>query len=92
MNSTSEYVRFQAERERSIARPILRELVELHEQRRHEVERDLDRRKLAEQGDHAEVILQRMHPDPRQDVFARYEVLVERLVHVPQNRHTRHTV
>ena len=61
-----------------------REGLELHEQRRHQVERHPDRRKLAQQRDHPEVVLERMQPHPRQDVLAGHEILVVRLMHVPE--------
>ena len=41
-------------------------------------------------ADHAPVVLERVQPHPRQDVLAGRQVLVERLVHVPQQRDARH--
>ncbi len=63
---------------------IGRECLELHQQRRHEVERHPDRRKLAHERDHPEVVLQPVQPHPRQDVLVRHEILVVRLMHVPE--------
>src|SRR5262249_41925768 len=39
---------------------------------------------------HPVIVLQRMETDPGQDVLAGHQVLVERLVHVPQDRDPRH--
>ena len=50
------------------------------------------RRKLAQQRDHPVVVLQRMEAYPRHDVLAGREVLVEGLVHVPQDGDACHTL
>ena len=71
---------------------VPRERVELHEQRRHEVECDLHAGKLTEQRHHPVVVLDRVQADPREDVLSRYEVLIERLVHVPEDGDASHTV
>ena len=84
--------RLHAQLERPIARAVLGERFQLHEERRHQVERDLDRRELAQDRRHAEIIFEGMQADPRQDVLAGDQVLVERLVHVPQQGDARHTV
>jgi hypothetical protein len=55
-------------------------------------ERDPHRRKLPQEGDHAVVVLERVEPDPRQDVLAGDQILVVRLMHVPEDRHPCHTV
>jgi hypothetical protein len=70
----------------------LGERLQLHQQRRHEIEGHPDARELAQERHHAVVVLQRMQPDPRQDVLAGDEVLVIRLVHVPHEGDARHTV
>ena len=49
-----------------------------------------DARELLEQRHHAVVVLERVQPHPRQDVLARHEVLVVRLVHVPEERDAGH--
>ena len=84
--------RFEAEIEIRIARPVGRELLELDEQRRHQVERDPHVRKFAKERHHAVVVLQRVQSHPRQDVLAGHEVLVIRLVHVPQQGDASHTL
>jgi hypothetical protein len=82
----------QPERERAIAGAILGERFELHDQRRHHVEGDAHVGKLPQQRHHAVVVLQPMQPDPGEDVFAGHQILVERLVHVPEERDLRHLV
>ena len=77
--------RFQAELEVPVAGAALSERLELHEQRRHEVERQLHPRELAHQRSHPEVILEPVHADPRQHVLARCKIFVVRLVHVPED-------
>ena len=84
--------RLQAELEVPVARPSFGERLELHQQRRHQVERQLHLRKLAQQRDHAVVVLQPVQPHPRQDVLARCEVFVVRLVHVPEDGDVSHVV
>ena len=64
--------------------------LELDEQRGHEVERHPDRRELAQQRHHAEVVLEGMQPHPWQDVLAGDEILVVRLMHVPEKGHLGH--
>ena len=96
MKSTSAVVelggRLQAQLEEPVAGAVGGERLELHQQRRHQVEGHLDAGKLAQQRHHPVVVLQRVQPDPRQDVLARDEVLVVRLVHVPQEGDVGHTV
>ena len=84
--------RLQAELEVPVARPSLGERLELHEQRRHEVERQLHLRKLAHQRGHPVVVLQPVHAYPRQHVLAGCEVFVVRLVHVPEDGDVSHVV
>lgn len=64
--------------------------LDLHQQRRHEVEGHPNRGKLAEHGDHAPVVLDGVQSHPGQDVLTGGEVLVIRLVHVPQQGELRH--
>jgi hypothetical protein len=66
------------------------ECLELHQERRHQVERDANVGKLAQQGDHAPIVLEAVQAYPWQDVLAGDEILVERLVHVPQQSDARH--
>ena len=75
--------RLETQIEDAIRRTIRRKCLELHEQRRHQVEGDPDRRELPKQLHHAEIVLERMEAHPRQDVLPRHEILVVRLVHVP---------
>jgi hypothetical protein len=75
-----------------VLRPIGGERFELHQERRHEVERHADVRKLAQQRDHAVVVLEGMKADPRQHVLVGGPIFVIRLVHVPQDGDARHTV
>ena len=82
--------RLQSEIEVPIARLLARECFELHQERGHQIERDPDPGKLTQQRHHAPVVLQGMQPDPREDVLPREQVLVERLMHVPQDGDARH--
>jgi len=77
--------RLHAELEMPVACALLGERLELHQQRRDEVERELHLRELAQQRSHPVVVLQAVHPHPRQDVLAGGEVFVIRLVHVPED-------
>ncbi len=82
--------RLQAQLEKAIASAIRRKCLQLDQQRRHQVERDADIGKLPQQRHHPVVVLQGVQPDPGQDVLVRHQVLVERLVHVPQDRDSGH--
>ena len=82
--------RLQPDLEMTVAGPVLGERLDLPDQRGHQVERDADARELLEHGDHAPVVLDGVQPDPRQDVLAGGEILVIRLVHVPQQRQLHH--
>ena len=57
----------------------------LRDQGRDEVEGLVNVGKLVEQLDHAVVVLESMQPDPGQPVLAADQVLVKRLMLVPQN-------
>ena len=80
----------QPDLEMRIARLVARKRLELHQHRGHEVEGQAHRGELPEQRDHPPVVLQRVQPHPRQDVLPCEQVLVERLMHVPQERNARH--
>ena len=71
---------------------VVSKRLDLDEQRWTEIERHPDLRELLEDCHHAAVVLQRVHAHPRQDVLAGREVLVERLVHVPQQGESNHWV
>ncbi len=57
----------------------------LRDQRRHQIERLVHLWELVQQFHHSVVILQRMQPRPGQAILPRHQVLIERLVLVPQN-------
>jgi hypothetical protein len=78
--------RFEPDVQVAVTGAAFGERLELHEQGRHEVEREPHVRELAEQRRHPVVVLQRVQAHPRQDVLPRHQVLVERLVVVPQQR------
>ena len=82
--------RLEAQRQVTIARAIRGKGLELRDERRHQVEGDMHAGELLEHGDHAPVVLDRVHPHPGQDVLAGGEVLVVGLVHVPQQRQLHH--
>ena len=82
----------EAQIEDTIACAICRKCLELDEQRRHQVERDADARKLPKERRHPVVVLQRVHPHPGEDVLAGDEILVVRLMHVPEDGHACHTL
>ena len=84
--------RLQAQLQETVAGAPLGKGLELHEQRRHQVEGHPNVRELAQQRHHAVVVLQRVQADPRQDVLAGRQVLVIRLVHVPQDGDAGHTL
>ena len=63
-------------------------VIDLYDERRNQVEVLVDARELIQQLHHAVVILKRMHPDPRKTIFACDQILVERLVHVPEEYQT----
>jgi hypothetical protein len=77
-------------REVAIAGTIGRERLNLHQQRWHQVEGNAHAREFAQQRHHAPVILGCVQPHPRQHVLARREILVVRLVHVPQDGESSH--
>src|SRR5262245_11913031 len=82
--------RLQAKLQIPVVGLIGRECLQLHEERRHQVERGANLRELLQQRHHAVVVLQGMQANPRQDVLARDEVLVIGLVHVPEERNGGH--
>ncbi len=84
--------RLEAQLEIRIARAILGKRLELHQQRRHQVEGDPHAGKLPQQRGHAVVVLERVKPGPREDVLVGDEILVIRLVHVPQEGDASHTL
>ncbi len=83
---------FETDFEVPIARTISGKCLELHQERWHQIERHPHLGKLAQERDHAVVILQCVEPHPREDVLVCHEVLVERLVHVPQDGDAGHSV
>ena len=82
--------RLEAELERAVARAIGGEGLELHQHGRDQVEGDLDLGELAHERDHAVIVLEGMQAHPRQDVLVSDQILVERLVHVPQDGNASH--
>src|SRR5438876_10576517 len=61
----------------------------LRNQRRDQIKREVDRGKLAQDGHHSPIVLERVQADPGHDVAALGQVLVKRLVHVPQKHEVR---
>jgi hypothetical protein len=84
--------RRQTDRQVTVAGATVAEGLQLHDQGRHQVERGPDARERLQHVHHAAIVLERVHTNPRQDVLARREVLVERLVHVPQQGESNHRV
>ena len=82
--------RFHAQLQRPVAGAVRGKRLQLHQQRRHEVERHAHGGKLAQDRHHAVIILQGVQPHPRQDVLPGDEILVIRLVHVPQQSDASH--
>ncbi len=60
-------------------------LLELHSQRRHDIERGMHAGKFLDHADHAPVVLERMKARPRQHVTPGRRIAILRLVHVPQD-------
>ena len=56
----------------------------LHQHRRHQIKCLMDSGKLFENARHAVVVLEGMHARPWKLVFAGDQVLIKRLVHVPE--------
>jgi len=71
--------------ERRIVRPPLREIVELIDQRRDEIERQLQAGMRHRQRRHVVIVLERMEPDPRERCGRADRVHIERLVEVPED-------
>ena len=84
--------RLQPELEIPVACALFGKRLELNQQRGHQVECELHVRELAQQRDHPVVVLERVQPHPREDVLACGEILVVRLMHVPEKRDVGHVV
>src|SRR5579864_606907 len=65
-------------------------VLDLRDQRRYQVEVLMNLREFVQQFDHSVVVLQCMQPHPGQTVFPRYQVLVKRLVLVPEKNYAQH--
>ena len=61
-------------------------VLKLRDQGRHQVKRLVQPRKFIQQFHHAVIILERVQTHPGQAVFATDQVLVIRLVHVPEEQ------
>ncbi len=61
-----------------------RVILNLPDQRRHEVEILVNAGELIQQLHHAVVIFERVHTHPRHSIFPGHQVLVEGLMHVPE--------
>ena len=59
-------------------------ILNLHHQRRHQIEVLMNVRKLVQQLHHAVIVFERVQPHPGQAIFAGDQILVERLVLVPE--------
>src|ERR1700688_1263465 len=66
-------------------------LLELHAQRRHDIECGAKAGHFAKYLHHAPVIFHGMEPSPRQNVLSGFGIAILRLVHMPQN-HQVHAV
>ena len=75
---------FQGDVEERVIGLAARVLFHLHHHGGHQVEGLLDLREFLEDFDHAVVVFEGVHAGPREAVFARGQVLVEGLVHVPE--------
>ena len=67
-----------------ILRRTVHIILDLHHQRRHEVEVLVDFGKLVQQFHHSVIVFERVQANPRQTIFAGDQILVKRLVLVPQ--------
>ena len=65
-------------------------VLDLLEQRRHQIESLMDARVLAQDGHHVEVVLDPVQPYPRHEVPAGQPIFIERLVHVPNEGYVEH--
>ena len=81
---------FQADFQMPITCLLTGERFQLDEHRWNEIEGDFDIRELAQERHHAPVILQCVQSDPRKNVLAGNQILVERLMHVPEQSDARH--
>ena len=82
--------RLESQVEVSVAGLFVRERFELDKHRGHEIEGRPDGRKFPQEGDHAPVVLEGMEPNPGEYMLAGHQVLVERLMHVPEEGDARH--
>ncbi|MNY00119.1 hypothetical protein D3C86_1326020 [compost metagenome] len=77
--------RHQRQLERAIDGAVVTVVDQLLQQGRHEVEGLVQRRELLQELRHVEVVLDGMQAHPRHEVLARQAVLVEGLMHVPDD-------
>ena len=82
--------RLQPQLEVPVPGAVGRERFDLDQQRGHQVERHADRGEFAQQRYHAPVIFKGVQADPRKDVLAGHQILVERLMHMPEERDAGH--
>ena len=68
---------------RILRRPV-NIILNLHHQRRHQVEVLMNIGKFVQQLHHPVVVLERVQPRPRQTIFARDQILIKRLVLMPK--------
>jgi hypothetical protein len=87
-----QFRRLHAELQMAVPRFLTSERLQLDEQRGNQVERDPHRGMVPQERHHAPVVFDGVHPDPRQHMLPRQQVLIEGLVHVPQNRNAGHNV
>ena len=77
---------------RHVQKRILRRarnvILNLRDQRRHQIEVLVDVGKLIQQFHHAVIIFERMQAHPGQAIFAGHQILVERLVLMPEKNQT----
>ena len=66
-----------------LCRPV-RIVLNLHHQRRHQIEILMDVGKLVQQLHHAVIVFERVQPRPRQTIFPRNQILIKRLVLMPK--------
>ena len=73
--------------QKRIARASGHIILDLRNQGRHQIEGLMDVGKLVQQFDHAVIVFQRMQAHPGQPVLARDQILVIRLVLMPEYNH-----
>ena len=71
--------------EKRILRRARRVILDLHHERGHEIEVLVDVGELVQQLHHAVIIFECVQADPREAILARNQVLVVRLMLVPEN-------